>query len=34
LNGQPPATGVGWFALIGSSVAMAIAALVAFQLRR
>ena len=30
LNWQPPVTGVGWFALIGSSVAMAIAVLMIF----
>jgi drug/metabolite transporter (DMT)-like permease len=29
-NWQPPVTGVGWFALIGSSVAMAIAILMIF----
>jgi drug/metabolite transporter (DMT)-like permease len=29
-NWQPPVTGVGWFALIGSSVAMAIAVLMIF----
>jgi drug/metabolite transporter (DMT)-like permease len=30
MNWQPPVTGVGWFALIGSSVAMAIAILMIF----
>lgn len=30
LNWQPPVTGLGWFALIGSSVAMAIAVLMVF----
>jgi drug/metabolite transporter (DMT)-like permease len=30
MNWQPPVTGVGWFALIGSSVAMAIAVLMIF----
>ena len=33
-NWQPPVTALGWFALIGASVAMVIAALVAFQMRR
>jgi hypothetical protein len=29
-NWQPPVTGLGWFALIGSSIAMAIAVLAVF----
>ena len=29
-NWQPPVTGLGWFALIGSSIAMAMAVLMVF----